>query len=144
MLWGNRATSPQTERRRKMSTHALVGVRTSIDGFKAKFVHYDGYPSAMLPALNRVIKNHVTAGKQDLDPVAYILGNHWSCFNTSEHEPSQAHSHNQSWYTEANEIDHSYLYLIDRDTFKISVYIPTGEGWMEVNPDNVIQEKVSR
>lgn len=127
-----------------MSTHALVGVRTSVDGFKAKYVHFDGYPSAMLPALNRVIKNYVAAGKQDQDPVAYICGNHWRSFNTSEHVPAESHSHNQSWYSESDEIDHAYLYLIDRDTLKVTAYVAMGNGWMEVNPDNSIKAKVSR
>jgi hypothetical protein len=124
-----------------MSTHALVGVKTEEGGFRARFVHYDGYPEAMVPALNRVIKNYKMAGSQDTNPVAYILGNHWSSFSTSSHEPAQSYSHDQTWYTEKNEIDHEYLYLIDPTTLKVTAYLTTYEGWMEINPSNTIKAK---
>jgi len=115
-----------------MSTHALVGVKT-LEGFKARFVHFDGYPSAMIPALERAM--------QDENPIAYILGNHWVAFNKSQHEAAEADSHGQTWYTETSNIDHAYLYLIDPDRKKIESFINLDSKWIEVNPNNVIMNK---
>jgi hypothetical protein len=126
-----------------MSTHALVGVRTADGGFRARYVHSDGYPSSMLPALQRVIHNYKAAGSQDLNPVTYILGNHWSSFSNYGHNPAQSHTHIKTWYTEANEVDHTFLYIIDTDTLTITTYVQYGEGWTELNPSNTIKEKTN-
>ncbi len=37
-----------------MSTHAVVGVKTAT-GFRGRYVHLDGYPSAMIPALTGIV-----------------------------------------------------------------------------------------
>jgi len=116
-----------------MSTHALVGVAVA-DGFKARYVHFDGYPSAMLPALQRIMKS-------DDKPVAYVLGNHWDALNLSSHTPAEANSHSQTWYTESSNIDHAYLYLLDEDRKSVTSFINLDSKWMEVNPNNTIKNK---
>ena len=135
----NRADSPQTKGN-KMSTHALIGVPTAT-GYKARFVHYDGYTSAMLPAIERCIKNHKIAGDTFTDAVTYMLGNHWTAFNLTEHTDADFGSHNQVWYTENDEIDSQYLYLLDDN--EVTPYIRSSEGWMALDPTKTIKTKVA-
>ena len=115
-----------------MSTHALIGKRTT-SGFKARFVHYDGYPSAMVPALERVMK-------QD-NPIAYALGNHWSSFSPHRQEPAESYSHDVIWYDQNSDIDHRYLYLLDEKSKKIECFINLDSKWVEINPANEIKRE---
>ncbi len=39
-----------------MSTHSAVGVKTAT-GFKGRYVHFDGYPAAMIPVLKTIIEH---------------------------------------------------------------------------------------
>ena len=121
-----------------MSTHALIGVKTPT-GYKARFVHYDGYTEAMLPAIKRCIQNHKVAGNTFTDAKNYMLGNHWSSFNLTEHTQSQAHSHDQVWYTETDGIDAQYLYILDDS--EVTPYILVGETWVAIDPSNTIKTK---
>jgi hypothetical protein len=123
-----------------MSTHALIGVKTA-DGYKARFVHYDGYTSAMLPAIERCIKNHKVAGNTFSDAVFYMLGNHWTTFSLASHEITKSDSHDQVWYTENDEIDAEYLYILDDN--EVTPYIRSGEGWMALDPSKTIKTKVA-
>jgi hypothetical protein len=123
-----------------MSTHALIGVPTAT-GYKARFVHYDGYTENMMPAIKRCIQNHKVAGNTFSDAVFYMLGNHWSSFSISEHKYAQAHSHDQVWYTEDADIDAEYLYLLDDN--EITPYIRTGEGWIALDVSKTIKHKVA-
>lgn len=123
-----------------MSTHALIGVKTPT-GYKARFVHYDGYTDAMLPAIKRCIQNHKVAGNTFTDARNYMLSNHWSSFNISEHKASEAHSHDQVWYSEDADIDASYLYILDDN--EVTPYIRTGEGWIALDPSKTIKTKVA-
>jgi hypothetical protein len=125
-----------------MSTHAIIAVRTS-DGYKGRYVHFDGYTEAMLPAIKRCIQNHKVAGNTFSDAVTYMLGNHWSAFNLSEHKAAEAHSHSQTWYTENDEIHAEYLYILDDN--EVTPYIRLGfDGWVAVDPSNTIKIKASR
>jgi len=110
-----------------MSTHALVGIRTLDGGFKAKFVHWDGYPEEMIPAIERALV---------LQDLQYILANHWSSFNIKDHDPSD--NHDQDWYTQEDYIDSEYLYIIetDKDEYYITTYVPKHQGWVAIIPDN--------
>lgn len=123
-----------------MSTHALIGVKTPT-GYKARFVHWDGYTESMMPAIKRCIQNHKVAGNTFQDAVFYMVGNHWSSFSVSEHKYAEAHSHNQVWYTEDSDIDAEYLYLLDDN--EVTPYIRTGEGWMALDPSKTIKAKVA-
>ncbi len=38
-----------------MSTHAIVGTKTAT-GFRGRYVHFDGYPDAMIPALISILQ----------------------------------------------------------------------------------------
>ena len=146
MFYITGAEAPQTERRRKMSTHAIMAVRTE-EGYKGRYVHFDGYTEAMLPAMNRAIKNCQMGGT---DPIAYMLGNHWSAFNNTKHEVSDSDTHDQVWYTEADSIDADYLYILDtnrqsitdKGTIKVTPYIKLGKNWIAIDPSNTIQTKV--
>ena len=93
----------------------------------------------MVPTLNRWIRNYKAAGMQDQNPIDSVMSQHWSSLGT----PSKG-NHYESFYTESHNIDHEYLYLIDRDTLVVTSYIRQGNGWMEINPNNVIREKVTR
>ena len=122
-----------------MSTHAIIAVRTT-EGYKGRFVHYDGYTEAMIPALERCIQQ-CKMGKTD--PIAYMLGNHWSAFSKFKHEPSESDSHNQTWYTETDTIDAHYLYIIELSKFPnvgyiVTPYIKVFQNWMALDPDNII------
>ena len=121
-----------------MSTHALIGVPTAT-GYKARFVHYDGYTEAMMPAINRELQQNKIAGLTFSDAVNYMLGNHWSSFNIAQHKASEAHSHDQVWYTEDADIDAEYLYLLDDN--EVTPYIRTGEGWMAIDLAKTIKIK---
>ena len=121
-----------------MSTHALIGVPTAT-GYKARFVHYDGYTEAMMPAINRELQQNKIAGLTFSDAVNYMLGNHWSSFNIAQHKASEAHSHDQVWYTEDADIDAEYLYLLDDN--EVTPYIRTGEGWMAIDLTKTIKIK---
>jgi hypothetical protein len=123
-----------------MSTHALIGVKTPT-GYKARFVHYDGYTEAMLPAIKRCIQNHKVAGNTFTDARNYMLGNHWSSFNISEHRASEAHSHSEVWYTESIDIDAQYLYILDDN--EVTCYINLHDKWIAIDPSNTIQTKVN-
>lgn len=116
-----------------MSTHALVGVRTET-GYNAKFVHWDGYPDAMLPALGKALV------EQDLQ---YILANHWSSFSSFNHD--RGDGHDVDFYTESVDIDAEYLYIIetDADEYYISTYIPVGREWVFADFHNTITRKVA-
>ena len=143
MFYITGAEAPQTERRRKMSTHAIMAVRTE-DGYKGRYVHFDGYTEAMLPAMNRAIKNCEMGGT---DPIAYMLGNHWSAFNITNHEVSDSDTHDQVWYTEADSIDADYLYIIDKTPKKVqqhtvTPFIKLGKNWIAIDPSNTIATKV--
>ena len=116
----------------QMSTHALIGKRVG-SGFKARFVHFDGYPSAMMPALQRVMR--------DENPIAYALGNHWRSFNPHSQEPAESFSHDVIWYDHNSNIDHSYLYLLDEETKKIECFINLDSKWVEINPTNEIKRE---
>jgi hypothetical protein len=118
-----------------MSTHALIGVPTT-SGYKARYVHCDGYTSAMLPSINRCVNNMKAAGDTFTDAVNYMLSNHWSSFSLGSHKAAEAHSHNEVWYTEKSDIDAEYLYILDDS--EVIAYIRTGEGWMALNPNNTI------
>lgn len=111
-----------------MSTHALIGFPTDT-GFKAKFVHYDGYPEYMIPAIKSVIKENKTFA----DAVATLTANHWTDL---VNVPSA--NHDQEWYTDGN-IDHAFLYLLDDG--EIRTYIPSGDGWTRLIPEDVIKVK---
>jgi len=137
------AEAPQTERRRKMSTHAIMAVRTE-DGYKGRYVHFDGYTQAMLPAMNRAITQCVMGGT---DPIAYMLGNHWSAFNLSEHKPAESHTHDQTWYTQDDSIGEQYLYIIEKTPTKsqyytVTPFIKLGDNWVAIDPTNTIKTKV--
>ena len=121
-----------------MSTHALIGVPTAT-GYKARFVHYDGYTEAMMPAINRELQQNKIAGLTFSDAIIYMLGNHWSSFNIAQHKPAEAHSHDQIWYTEDSDIDAEYLYLLDDN--EVTPYIRTGEGWMAIDLTKTIKIK---
>jgi hypothetical protein len=123
-----------------MSTHALIGVPTAT-GYKARFVHYDGYTEAMMPAINRSLQHHKTAGFTFQDAVNYMLGNHWSSFNLAQHKEAEFHSHNQVWYTENDDIDAEYLYILDDN--EVTPYIRSGEGWIALDPSKTIKTKVA-
>jgi len=116
-----------------MSTHALVGVAVG-DGFQARYVHFDGYPSAMLPALRKIM----SWGDGSVD---YILGNHWESLNLSSRTPAEPDSHEQTWYTESSTIDHEYLYLLDGYRKSITSFINLDNKWVEINPNNTIKNK---
>jgi hypothetical protein len=122
-----------------MSTHALIGVPTAT-GYKARFVHYDGYTENMMPAIKRCIKNHKVAGDTFQDAVFYMLGNHWSSFSISGHEYSKG-DHDVVFYTEDNDIDAEYLYLLDDN--EVTPYIRTGEGWIALDVSKTIKHKVA-
>ena len=129
-----------------MSTHAIMAVRTE-EGYKGVYVHFDGYTEAMLPAMNRAIKQCVMGGT---DPIAYMLGNHWSAFNLSEHKQSESHTHDQTWYTEADSINADYLYIIGKyespsinGNYKVTPYIKLGDNWVAIDPSKTIKTKVS-
>ena len=121
-----------------MSTHALIGVPTAT-GYKARFVHYDGYTENMMPAIKRCLQHHKTAGATFTEARNYMLGNHWSSFSIANHKASEAHSHDQVWYTEDADIDAEYLYLLDDN--EVTPYIRTGEGWMAVDLAKTIKIK---
>jgi hypothetical protein len=123
-----------------MSTHALIGVPTAT-GYKARFVHWDGYTSEMMPAIKRCIQQHKVAGDTFSDAVFYMLGNHWSSFSTSGHKYAEAHSHNQVWYTEDSDIDANYLYLLDDG--EVTPYIRSEEGWIALDISKTIKNKVA-
>jgi hypothetical protein len=123
-----------------MSTHAIVGIATD-SGYKGRYVHFDGYTEAMMPALKRCIKNSVIA---DANPIAYILGNHWSSFSVANHEAADTDTHNEVWYTESTGIFASYLYLIDQVTFEITAYINIDDNWVAIDTTKaVIKTKVN-
>ena len=123
-----------------MSTQAIVGVATE-NGYKGRYVHFDGYTEAMMPALKRCIKNSVIA---DTNPIAYILGNHWSAFSISEHKAADTQSHDEVWYTESTGIHASYLYLIDQVTFEVTAYINIDDNWLAIDTTKaVIKTKVN-
>lgn len=122
-----------------MSTHALIGVKTPT-GYKARFVHYDGYTEAMLPAIKRCIQNHWVAGNTYIDARNYMLSNHWSSFNISEHSVAQSHTHNQVWYTENDGIDAQYLYILDEK--EVTAYINLHGKWIAIDPTKTIETKV--
>lgn len=127
-----------------MSTHAIMAVRTE-GGYKGRYVHFDGYTEAMLPAMNRAITQCVMGGT---DPIAYMLGNHWSAFSLSEHKPADSDTHNQVWYTEADSIGEQYVYIIDETPTKsqhytVTPYIKFGFNWIAVDTNNIIKTKVS-
>lgn len=121
-----------------MSTHALIGVPTAT-GYKARFVHWDGYTDEMMPAIKRCIQQHKVAGNTFSDAVFYMLGNHWSSFSTSEHKYAEGHSHNQVWYTENDEIDASYLYILDDN--EVTPYINVGNKWIALDTSKTIATK---
>jgi hypothetical protein len=121
-----------------MSTHALIGVPTAT-GYKARFVHYDGYTENMIPAINRIVQQNRIAGYTFQDAKNYLLGNHWSGIYKTEQKPAEAHSHDQVWYTEDVDIDAQYLYLLDDN--EVTPYIRTGEGWIALNPSKTIKIK---
>lgn len=123
-----------------MSTHALIGVKTE-NGYKARFVHYDGYTSEMLPAIERCIKQHKLAGNTFADAVTYMLSNHWSTFSVSGHAIANGLSHTQVWYTENDEIDSEYLYILDDN--EVTPYVRQEQGWMALNPTKTIKTKVA-
>ena len=114
-----------------MSTHALIGIPTDT-GFKAKFVHYDGYPEYMMPVIKDVIARSATFA----DAVAKLTANHWTDI---VNVPSS--SHDQEWYTDGY-IDHSYLYILDDN--EVRCYIPTeGGSWIRLVPEDSIEVKVN-
>jgi len=129
-----------------MSTHAIMAVRTE-DGYKGRYVHFDGYTEAMLPAMNRAIKQCVMGGT---DPIAYMLGNHWSAFNLSEHKQAESHTHDQTWYSQDDSIGEQYLYILDRvrnsitdkGTVVVTPYIKLGDNWIAIDPSNTIKTKI--
>ena len=126
-----------------MSTHAIMAVRTET-GYKGRYVHFDGYTEAMLPAMRRSIQQ-CRMGKTD--PIAYMLGNHWSAFNITKHEVSDSDTHDQVWYTEADSIDADYLYIIELSDFPnvgylVQPYIKLGKNWIAIDPSNTIATKV--
>ncbi len=120
-----------------MSTHALIGVPTAT-GYKARYVHSDGYTGAMMPAIKKCIQQHKVAGDTFADAVFYMLGNHWSSFHTSGHKYAIG-NHDVIWYTEDADIDAEYLYLLDDN--EVTPYIRTGEGWMAVDLTKTIKIK---
>jgi hypothetical protein len=109
-----------------MSTHALIGVATDY-GFKAKFVHYDGYPEYMMPAIKDVIKNSDSFAHA----VEKLTANHWTDL---VNVPSA--NHDQDWYTNGD-IDHSYLYILDDN--EVRCYIPNGDTWTRLMPEDVLK-----
>jgi hypothetical protein len=126
-----------------MSTHAIMAVRTA-EGYKGRYVHFDGYTEAMLPAMNRAIKQCVMGGT---DPIAYMLGNHWSAFNLSEHKQAESHTHDQTWYTQDDSIGEQYLYIIDEtpkkvQQYTVTPYIKLGDNWIAIDPSNTIKTKI--
>jgi hypothetical protein len=123
-----------------MSTHALIGVPTAT-GYKARFVHWDGYTENMIPAINRIIQLNRIAGQTFQDVRNYLLSSHWSGFYKTEQKPAEAHSHDQVWYTEDSDIDAEYLYLLDDN--EVTPYIRTGEGWIALDPSKRIKLKVA-
>ena len=120
-----------------MSTHALIGVPTAT-GYKARYVHSDGYTKNMMPAIKRCIQNHKVAGDTFSDAVFYMLGNHWSSFSISGHVYTKG-NHDVVFYTEDADIDAEYLYLLDDN--EVTPYIRTGEGWMAINLAKTIKMK---
>jgi len=123
-----------------MSTHALIGVPTAT-GYKARFVHYDGYTENMMPAIKRIVQLNRIAGNTFQDAKNYLLSNHWTGIYQTEQKPAEAHSHDQVWYTEDSDIDSSYLYLLDDN--EITPYIRTEEGWMALDLTKTIKNKVA-
>jgi hypothetical protein len=123
-----------------MSTHALIGVPTAT-GYKARFVHWDGYTENMIPAINRIIQQNRIAGQTFQDVRNYLLSNHWSGIYKTEQNPAEAHSHDQVWYTEDCDIDAQYLYLLDDN--EVTPYIRTGEGWIALDPSKTIKIKAN-
>ena len=124
-----------------MSTHALIGVATDT-GFKAKFVHYDGYPQNMVTAINRIIDQERKVGYTFQDAKNYLLTNHWDGIYPTKQTPADADSHNVVWYDENSDIDHSYLYILDDN--EVRCYIPTNDkSWMRLMPEDVIKVKAN-
>lgn len=109
-----------------MSTHALIGVATDT-GFKAKFVHYDGYPEFMMPAIKDVIKHSDSFSHA----VEKLTANHWTDL---VNVPSSAHD--IEWYTD-NSIDHSYLYILDDG--EVRCYLAGDDTWTRLMPEDVIK-----
>lgn len=123
-----------------MGTHAIIAVPTST-GFKGRFVHYDGFVETMMPAIKRCIRDHKVAGNTFSDAVFYMLGNHWTSFNISEHTPSEAHSHDQVWYTEQDDIDAQYVYILDNN--EVTAYANLHGMWIALDLAKTIMDTVN-
>lgn len=110
-----------------MSTHALIGVRTST-GYKAKFIHWDGYTSNIIP----IVKNVISRSETFHQATEQLLANHWSSLNKEV-----GVNHEVTWYTETNDIDAEYLYILD--DFEVQTFVRDLEiGWVQLNLNNKI------
>ncbi len=123
-----------------MSTHAIIAIPTE-SGFKGRFVHYDGYPQNIVPAVNRIVSQNRKAGYTFQDAKNYLLNNHWTGIYPTEQTPAQAHSHDQVWYDENSDIDHEYLYILDDN--EITAYTRCGNEYVALDLSKTIKLKVA-
>jgi hypothetical protein len=123
-----------------MSTHAIIAIPTET-GFRGRFVHYDGYPENMMPAIQRIIDQNRKVGYTFQDAKNYLLNNHWSGIYKTEQAPANANSHTQVWYTETNSIDHEFLYILDDN--EVTCYMPVGNEYIALDTTKTLKCKVA-
>jgi hypothetical protein len=123
-----------------MSTHAIIAVPTET-GFKGRFVHYDGNPQNIVPAIERIVKQNRIVGLTFQDAKNYLLSNHWSGIYKTEQIPAQAGSHRNVWYTEADGVDHEFLYILDDN--EVTAYIPVGDEYVALDMTKTLKCKVA-
>jgi hypothetical protein len=104
-----------------MSTRSLVvGAESTV----ARYVHSDGYPEHMVPALKLMIKR---------DGIKVILANNWSSIGANP----QPNLNNRDLFIKSDyyAADAEYVYEIDESTIKS--FVVTGEGLVMIEEVNV-------
>jgi len=107
-----------------MGTHAQIGVKYHDGSINGTYVHYDGYPDHMTPALEQFVENFTTSGLtvailsaaqhggyRFFDPAGELAGN-----LLEDNEPSiiTAETWGDDWYGAY------HTYLVDYKTGKVT------------------------
>ena len=108
-----------------MSTRAQLGVKYSDNSISGCYVHYDGYPSHMLSAIEDYVQRYTTTGLVALISEAQSCGG-IRCFNAPPNRETQFLNETEIYVIDENnwgdERLHGtkYKYLVDYDTGKIT------------------------